>query len=130
LQKTATGGLFYSADPAEDQARLEAGELRLTGPIFGADRLTPPPGSPAAALEDEALAAFGTPRELWVSLGKRAPGTRRALRTLPGDLELSADGQCLVLEFTLESGAFATRLLGEWLAWREADARPDREEER
>jgi tRNA pseudouridine13 synthase len=130
LQKTATGGLFYSADPAEDQARLEAGELRLTGPIFGADRLTPPPGSPAAALEDEALAAFGTPRELWVSLGKRAPGTRRALRTLPGDLELGVDGQSLVLEFTLESGAFATRLLGEWLAWREADARPDREEER
>lgn len=120
LQKTQTGGLFFSSDPVADQARLEEGELRLTGPLFGADRLVPPPGSPAAALEDEALAAFDTPRELWLSLGKKAPGTRRALRTQAGSPELSLDGQALLLDFSLESGAFATRLLGEWVDWREA----------
>ena len=121
LQKRETGGLFWSADPAADQARLDAGELRLTGPIFGADRLTPPAGSAAAALEDEALAAFGTPRAAWTSLGKKAPGTRRALQTQAGELELrpGGDGASLVLAFSLEAGGYATRLLSELLDWRE-----------
>lgn len=129
LQKTATGGLFYSDNPAADQARLEAGELRLTGPIFGADRLRPPVDTPAAALEDEVLEAFDTPRELWVGLGKKAPGTRRALRTPPGDLTVGAEPEALVLDFRLETGAFATRLLSELVDWREADMRPEALEE-
>jgi len=120
LQKSATGGLFFSSDPVVDQQRLEAGELRLTGPIFGADRLVPPPGTAAALLEDEALAAFGTARQQWVGLGKKAPGTRRALRTQATELELEVEGGNLVLAFTLEAGAFATRLLSELLRWEEA----------
>lgn len=121
LQKTGTGGLFWSADPAADQARLDVGELRLTGPIFGADRLTPPPGSPAWELEEEALAAFGTPRAAWTSMGKKAPGTRRALQTQAEGLalRLGGDGASLVLAFSLEAGGYATRLLSELLDLRE-----------
>lgn len=128
LRKTATGGLFTSAEPAVDQARLEAGELALTGPLFGADRLVPPPGTPAALLEDEALEAFGTPRQLWTSLGKKAPGTRRNLFTPVEELEVvegvDAEADGLVLAFRLEAGAFATRLLSEGFTWREAERAP------
>ncbi|MDP2362110.1 MAG: tRNA pseudouridine(13) synthase TruD [bacterium] len=123
LQKTETGGLFSSADPVTDQQRLEAGELRITGPIFGADRLVPPPDSPARALEEEVLAAFGLARVQWTGLGKKAPGTRRALQTQAGGLTIQAGGEgaSLVLDFELEAGAFATRLLGEMADWREAE---------
>lgn len=123
LQKTATGGLFWSDEPVADQARLEAGELRLSGPIFGADRLAPPHGSPAWELEEEALAAFGTPRETWVGLGKRAPGTRRALQTQARELAMTVgdDGASVVLNFALEAGAYATRLMTELVDWREAE---------
>jgi tRNA pseudouridine13 synthase len=120
LRKAETGGLFYSADPTVDQQRFDAGELRLTGPIFGADRLVPPEGSAAALLEEEALAAFGTTREQWKKLGKKAPGTRRTLRTQPTDLALTVEDNALVLSFTLEAGAFATRLLDELMDWTDA----------
>ncbi len=133
LRKTATGGLFTSAEPAVDQQRLEAGELALTGPLFGSDRMTPPPGSPAAELEEEALVAFDTSRELWKSLGKKAPGTRRTLFTPVEELEVSEAGDDLVLGFRLEAGAFATRLLSELVHWREAerggDVAPEQPEE-
>lgn len=120
LRKTETGGLFASSDPLVDQARMAAGEVRITGPIFGADRLVPPPGSPAAQLEEEALAAFGTSREQWKRLGKKAPGTRRALRTQPTEVDVAVEDGDLVLAFTLEAGAFATRFLDELSEWREA----------
>jgi len=125
LRKTATGGLFTSAEPAVDQQRLAAGELALTGPLFGSDRMTPPPGSPAAELEDEALAAFATTREVWRSLGKKAPGTRRTLFTPVEELEVEEQGDELVLGFRLEAGAFATRLLTELFRWREAERTVD-----
>jgi tRNA pseudouridine13 synthase len=35
LQKRETGGMFECSDVTEDQRRLEAGELVITGPMFG-----------------------------------------------------------------------------------------------
>ena len=56
LHKT-TGGMFTSDDPATDTERLRAGELVLTGPMFGVDMRRPPDDTPAAAREDAILAA-------------------------------------------------------------------------
>ena len=47
LEKVETGGLFVCSDPEQDQARLEAGEIEITGPVFGSRMREPAEGSPA-----------------------------------------------------------------------------------
>jgi tRNA(Glu) U13 pseudouridine synthase TruD len=59
LKKTATGGLFESREPEVDQARLDAGELGITGPMFGSKMRGPSPGTAPDALEQEILDLAG-----------------------------------------------------------------------
>ena len=77
LQKTDTGGLFVSTEPEVDQPRVDAGELVPTGPLPGGREIEPPPGTPARALEDEAIAAVGATREDFARAGRDLPGARR-----------------------------------------------------
>jgi tRNA pseudouridine13 synthase len=60
MRKRATGGLFQSDDPALDQARFDAGELELTGPIFGSKMMAPAPGTPPSAATHPFIGLFGT----------------------------------------------------------------------
>jgi tRNA pseudouridine13 synthase len=119
LQKTATGGLFTSAAPEVDQPRLDAGEVVVTGPMFGGKTMSPPEGTDARALEEEVLARGGLDASTLAALGKRVPGTRRALQVMPGDVEVyeaPAEGELpagLGVAFTLPSGSFATVFLRE-----------------
>ena len=48
MQKVVTGGLFTTEDAAVEQARVDAGELAITGPIFG-PKMSRPQGEPADA---------------------------------------------------------------------------------
>src|SRR4051812_35359133 len=77
LKKTETGGLFVSTEPEVDQRRVDAGELVPTGPLPGGREIEPPPGTPARALEDEAIAAVGATREDFERPGRELPGARR-----------------------------------------------------
>jgi tRNA pseudouridine13 synthase len=77
LKKTDTGGLFVSTEPAVDQQRVDAGELLPTAPLPGGREIEPPPGTPARALEDEAIAAVGATRDEFASAGRDLPGARR-----------------------------------------------------
>jgi tRNA pseudouridine13 synthase len=77
LKKTDTGGLFVSTEPAVDQRRVDAGELLPTAPMPGGREIEPPPGTPARALEDEAIAAVGATREEFAAVGRDLPGARR-----------------------------------------------------
>jgi tRNA pseudouridine13 synthase len=116
LQKCASGGLFASADPAVDQPRVDSGELCTTGPLPGGREIEPPPGTPARALEDQAIADVGATREDFTRAGRDLPGARRPLLlkvTATAD-ELSEDpgstaaSRAVRLRFALPAGGYAT----------------------
>ncbi|MCH9683196.1 MAG: tRNA pseudouridine(13) synthase TruD [Deltaproteobacteria bacterium] len=121
LRKVATGGMFECTDPVEDQARFDAGELRMTGPMFGSRMRGPSEGTPSAALEAEALALAGVEPSALAGLGRKAAGTRRPL-TLPVE-QWQAEpapavpeaqlGPGLCVRFMLPAGSYATQLCRE-----------------
>lgn len=80
VKKTDTGGMFTADDPATEQPRLDAGEIVITGPMFGGRMRGPRAGSESEAFEDEVLARAGLTRAQLSKLGRKAPGTRRELQ--------------------------------------------------
>jgi len=114
LEKTTTGGLFASTEPAVDQARLDAGELALTGPMFGAVMKAPPDGSAAHAREARLLAAVDLGTADFARLGNLASGTRRtaALRLTDAAVEQLAP-DAIRVTFSLPAGAYATAIMRE-----------------
>jgi tRNA pseudouridine13 synthase len=121
LQKRDSGGMFECEDPVADQARFDAGELVVTGPMFGSKMRAPTAGTPAHELERELLASVGLTAAKLARLGRSAPGTRRRLLVWPEQLTLShvpaiaesGLGPGLALRFTLPPGSYATVLLRE-----------------
>jgi len=79
LQKTASGGIFVCQDTQVDQARIDAGELVVTGPLPGNREVAPPSDSPAGQLEAEIAAAHGLHPSVLESAGRDLPGARRPL---------------------------------------------------
>jgi tRNA pseudouridine13 synthase len=117
LQKVATGGLFVTEDVDTDQRRVDAGELAITGPLPGGREKEPPPGTPARAWEDEALAAAGASRDEFARAGRDLPGARRPLLVpltlgeppVQPDPAPAGPGEvALRLRFSLPSGSYAT----------------------
>jgi tRNA pseudouridine13 synthase len=123
LQKRASGGMFECEDPAADQARLDAGELVVTGPMFGSKMRAPTPGTDAHELEQALLASVGLSPAKLAKLGRSAPGTRRRLLVRPEQVELARApatsssgidlGPGLALRFSLPPGSYATVLIRE-----------------
>jgi tRNA pseudouridine13 synthase len=117
LQKVASGGLFVTEDVAVDQRRVDEGELALTGPLPGGREKEPPPGTPARAVEDEALAAAGATREDFARAGRDLPGARRpflvpltlgAPPVQPDPAPAGPGEVALRLKFSLPAGSYAT----------------------
>jgi tRNA pseudouridine13 synthase len=116
LQKTDSGGLFVSADPAVDQARVDARQVLPTGPMPGTRVMEPPEGSAARAIEDQALAAVGATREDFARGGRDLPGARRAVVVMveldeAGDPVIANESdpdQTLRIKFGLPAGSYAT----------------------
>lgn len=111
LQKTDTRGLFVTSDTEVDQARVDRGEIVPTGPLPGGREIEPPPGTPACALDDAAIAAVGATREDFTRAGRELPGARRAVLLKPTDATIeipSAPEGPIRLRFTLPAGAYAT----------------------
>jgi tRNA pseudouridine13 synthase len=110
LHKTS-GGQFVCTDPDIDQARLLAGELVITGPMFGARMRQP--SDAAAAREDAVLAASGLARETFAPF---ADGTRRDATVTPRDTTVTAIApDAIEVCFTLPGGAYATTIMREVL---------------
>jgi tRNA pseudouridine13 synthase len=122
LKKRDTGGLFICDDPNTDQQRLDAGELGITGPMFGNRTRSPPPGSASAQLEDAVMERAGVPKEALAALGRGVSGTRRPMRVpvtqtrvsiVPSDSGGGDSPPALQLDFALPAGSYATVLLRE-----------------
>lgn len=108
-KKYATGGLFTSEDGEAETARLTAGELSHTGPIFGAKMMKPL--GEAAEMERQALAELDLTAE---ELARAGVGDRRQNRLLIPDLQISPHEEGLRLSFSLPKGAYATTVLQEF----------------
>ena len=108
-RKRDTGGLFMVEDDGAETLRLEAGEIDITGPIYGSKLWMAQgiPGEKERSLLEEAgltLASFKPFKSL---------GTRRPLRVAPGDMEVTQERDTLILSFFLPAGSYATVLLEE-----------------
>lgn len=107
------GGLFTSDDAATDTARLVAGEVILTGPMFGTDMRAPAEHSPAAAREQQILDANGLSRESFASVRAIAEGTRRDATITVGAPDVAPTESGIEVRFTLPGGAYATAVMRE-----------------
>jgi tRNA pseudouridine13 synthase len=113
ILEVASGGRFVCVDPSVDQPRVDAGEVVPTAPMPGNRTMTPPPGTAAARLEEEAMRLLGVTPEDLLPLGRALPGTRRPVvaKVGLGEHPLEAREGALVLRFSLPAGSYATVLL-------------------
>ncbi len=110
----APGGMFTCEDAAIDEARLIAGELAVTGPMFGDRMRQPPAGTPAAEREDQILAAAGLEPGAFAKVRAIAEGTRRDATIEVTDVTVAAvDPGTIEVGFTLPGGAYATAVMRE-----------------
>ena len=108
------GGMFACTEPEVDQARLAAGELVVTGPMFGVSMRAPADGTTAATREAEILAASGLAREAFAPVARLAEGTRRdASIAITTPTTRQVDASTVEIAFTLPGGAYATAVMRE-----------------
>ncbi|MBM4343689.1 MAG: tRNA pseudouridine(13) synthase TruD [Deltaproteobacteria bacterium] len=110
-EKTDSGGQFTTDAPDRDQARLDAGAIAVTGPMWGPRMALAQRG--AGDLEASVLSGCGLCLDDFAALGHLAEGTRRPLSVRVGDLQFYRDDLGLVLTFDLPAGAYATGVVGE-----------------
>lgn len=106
------GAMFRVEDVAQEQPRLAARDLHLTGPMLGPKMR--PASDDALALEQRVTGELGLDEAMLGTLGRQAPGARRDLFA-PLDLTLEAvtggAEPALRLSFTLPAGGYATEVL-------------------
>ncbi|HEY5926695.1 MAG TPA: tRNA pseudouridine(13) synthase TruD [Kofleriaceae bacterium] len=108
----AGGGQFVCEDPAVDEPRLLAGELCVTGPMFG-DRMRAP-AAEAAAREATILAAAGLTSDAFSTVRAIAEGTRRDATIEVGTPAVRAvESGTIEISFSLPGGAYATAVMRE-----------------
>lgn len=113
MQVTASGGLFNAEDLRREQPRFEAGEIAVTGPIFG-PKMRPPEGD-AHRREDALLQELELNADDWNRFARLCPGTRRPYLIRLDDLQVAPQEEGLRFEFTLPAGSYATVLLAEFM---------------
>jgi tRNA pseudouridine13 synthase len=107
------GGQFVCDSPEVDQPRLIAGEIGITGPMFGDRMRAPTAGSEAAAREAQILDAAGLAADSFASVRVIAEGTRRDAAVSVGNPAVRAVEDGVELSFTLPGGAYATAVMRE-----------------
>jgi len=108
------GGMFDCTDPELDTARLAAGELAVTGPMFGDRMRAPAEGCLAAEREADILRRHGLARDSFAAVRAIAEGTRRDATIEVREATVrAADASTLEVAFALPSGAYATVVMRE-----------------
>ncbi|MBM4397601.1 MAG: tRNA pseudouridine(13) synthase TruD [Deltaproteobacteria bacterium] len=113
MGKTVTGGLFRAEDVAAEQARFDAGETRLTGPMFGHKMMDARDES--GGMEGAVLASAGLEAERFKVFSKLAEGTRRPLVVRPTDFAAEGRPEGVLLSFFLPKGCYASVMLREFV---------------
>lgn len=111
-RKRDTGGTFCVEDVAREQRRFDAGELVMTGPMWGPKMRRAE--ATAGELEAQVLAEASLSDAAFARIGHLAAGTRRPLLVWPDDVgaEFVAD-DAVAVRFTLPAGSFATVFIHE-----------------
>lgn len=109
------GGMFTCEDPDTDEARLLAGELVVTGPMFGDSMRRAGEGTLAAERELSILTGAGLEPGSFARVRQLAEGTRRDATIEVAATEVVPTGEPSTLEvaFTLPGGAYATAVMRE-----------------
>jgi len=107
------GGMFTTEDPTVDGPRLTAGEVVLTGPMFGTTMRQPAENSIVAAREDAILAAAGLERGAFATVRALAEGTRRDATITVGEPHVIEIDDGIEVTFTLPGGTYATAVMRE-----------------
>jgi len=113
LQKTASGGMFLCENIEEDQPRLDAGEVALTGPMHG-PKMRRAEGEPAE-WDAAGLTRWELTEEQFAEFARVAHGTRRRMMVQADDLVAEPATGGVRLSVTLPTGVYATVLLREVL---------------
>jgi tRNA pseudouridine13 synthase len=113
MQKRETGGLFVVEDVSVEQARFDAGETVITGPMQG-PKMRVSTG-PAAHREAAVLERFDLTTAHFANWKRLLPGTRRPLLGFASGLAIEQTGDLIRLKFSLERGVYATTLLREFM---------------
>lgn len=104
----------FIVESLDEQARYEANEISPTGPIFGYKMLRPKAG--VLAMENQILdEAQLTLKDFKVGFGISQQGTRRPLRVIPQEVQLTNEKDGLLLQFVLPKGSYATTLFTQLL---------------
>ena len=113
LERVESGGRFVCVEPSVDQSRVDSGELVPTAPLPGNRYMSPPQGTAAARLEEEAMQSIGVMPEDLMPLGRALPGTRRpvVVKVGLGEKPIEPGNGKLTLRFSLPAGSYATVLL-------------------
>ena len=113
MEVIESGGKFVVDDAIREQARLDAGELSVTGPMFGVKMLSPTDGP--MERESRLLNESGLKHADFAKFAQLLSGARRAFLVRPGNLTATAIEAGLRFEFSLSSGTYATMLLREFM---------------
>lgn len=110
--KHDNGACFLVSDPAIEQPRADRFEISPSGPMFG-HKLTSAQQQ-AGELEAALLAAEGLDSDaLRLGAGLSLEGERRPLRVPLQEATTEAEGDDLLLSFSLPKGSYATCVLAE-----------------
>jgi tRNA pseudouridine13 synthase len=114
LEKCASGGQFSTTDAATDEARVAAGEVVVTGPMFGWKLRAAAAGTTAGAREAAVLADAGMTLDDFRPAGDLALGARRPLAIRVADPAATTSSlDAIDVSFTLPAGAYATAVMRE-----------------
>lgn len=111
MEVTASGGKFVVTDSEREQPRLEAGEIVVTGPLFGPKMRQPTDA--VAEREAELLRQAELQLDQFSRFGDLLSGTRRPYVVIPQEVAGTCTAEGWRLQFTLPSGSYATVLLAE-----------------
>jgi len=110
----AGGGQFVCSEPTVDEPRLLAGELVVTGPMFGDRMRAPTDGSPAAVREAATLDTAKLLPDSFATVRSIAEGTRRDASISVGEPTVrDVETGVIELAFSLPGGAYATAVMRE-----------------
>lgn len=112
LARMGSGGLFEAHDCEVEQARLDAREVVVTGPVFGhKTRLAS--GEPGS-IERAVLEESGLTLSSFRAFTSLARGSRRPFFVWPKEVRVEADPNGVVVTFFLPKGSYASVMLREF----------------